>query len=555
MPARILHRISLAVFVVAAVALAAGCSRRETDVERGNREGILFLASGGEPRDIDPTTNIGSAESRMISALFEGLVVYSPDGKKVMPAAAERWDISLDGLTYTFHLRDGMKWSNGDPVTADDFLYGFRRVLEPAIGAEAAQQAMPILGAADYAEGRNKDINSVGLRAIDPRTFEIRLAHPAPYFLGQLTNYPFMPLHRPTLEKFNGYLRRDSGWTRPGNLVGNGAFRLKSWRTNEAVIVEKNPQYWNAGNVRLNEVHFRVIDTPDAEELAFRGGRIHLTYGLTATKADSYRASKSPYFRSEQELATYWITFNVALPPFNDARVRKAFALAADRNALAHDVLRGQQPAEHLVADGAGGFTPTARLKRDPERARALLAEAGFPGGQGFPTVNLTYTAARAGWKEACEALQFMWQKELGVRVELAQIEYKVWLEALRTKKHQVAFESWLSGVDDPVEWMGLYVSGSPNNDAQWSNAAYDAHFAAADRAVTQADRFAHFQAMGELLLEEMPILPLYHLNHHFLKQTSVRGWEEKQLASHPLEYVWLDPNAPARPLGVTTLP
>ncbi len=363
-----------------------------------------------------------------------------------------------------------------------------------------------------------------------------------------------MPLHRPTLEKFDAYLRRDSGWTRPGNLVGNGAFRLKSWRPSEAVIVEKNPHFWNAKNVRLNEVHFRVIDNPDAEELAFRGGRIHVTFGLTATKADSYRASKSPYFRMEPELATFWITFNVAQPPFNDARVRKAFALAADRTALAQDVLRGQRAAEHIVVDGAGGFTPTARFTRDPERARALLAEAGFPRGEGFPTVNLTYTAARAGWKEACEALQFMWRKELGVRVELAQIEYKVWLDALRTKKHQFAFDSWLSGVDDPVEWMGLYVSGSPNNDAQWSNAAYDAHFAAADQAVTQADRFAHFQAMDALLLDEMPILPLYHYNHFFLKQTSVRGWEENQLATHPLENVWLEPTASVRTLGVTTL-
>ncbi len=181
--------------------LLAGCGRRETDVERGNREGILFLASGGEPRDLDPTTNIGSAESRIISALFEGLVRVSGDGKKIMPAAAESWEISPDGLTYTFHLRSGLKWSNGDPVTADDFLYGFRRVLEPAVAAEAAQQAMPILGATDYAEGRSKDINAVGLRVIDPRTFEIRLAHPAPYFLGELAFYPFMPLHRPTIGK------------------------------------------------------------------------------------------------------------------------------------------------------------------------------------------------------------------------------------------------------------------------------------------------------------------------------------------------------------------
>src|SRR5262249_45014987 len=270
-------------------------------------------------------------------------------------------------------------------------------LLEPPLGAEAAQQAFPILGAADYVEGRNKDINSVGLRVIDPRTFEIRLAHPAPYFLGELTVYPFFPLHRPTIEKFNAYTRRDSAWTRPGNLVGNGAFRLKSWRPNETLIVEKNPLYWNAARIKLKEVHFRVIDNPDAEELAFRGGRLHITYGLTATKTESYRAAKSPYLHSEPMLATYWITFNTTQAPFNDSRVRKAFALAADRSSIAQEVLRGQKPADTIVVDGAGGFKSEARLQRDPERARALLSEAGFPGGTGFPTVTLNYTAARAG--------------------------------------------------------------------------------------------------------------------------------------------------------------
>ena len=552
------HRLDMQItsarFALASLAvslLLVGCSRRTTDVEIGNREGILHLGGGGEPRDLDPTTNIGSAENRILATLFEGLVIPSADGKKIVPAAAERWDLSPDGRVYTFHLRPSLKWSNGDPVTADDFLYGFRRIVEPAVGAEAAQQAFIITGARAYVEGRTKELQSVGFRVVDPLTFEITLENPAPYFLGQLCYYPFYPLHRPTLEKFDGYLRRNSGWTRPGNLVGNGAFRLKSWRANESVVVEKNPVYWDAERVRLREVFFHSIDNPDAEELAFRGGRLHVTYALSATKTEAYRAAKSPYLHTEAELRTNWITFNVAEPPFIDGRVRRALAFAIDREALARDVLRGQRPAENIVVPSAGGYLGTAKLVRDPERARTLLAEAGFPGGVGFPKITLNYTS-RAGWKEACEALQYMWQKELSIRVELAQLEYKVWLDALRTRKHQLIYDGWGSFVDDPVEWVGLYASRSPNNDAGWVNAEYDAHVRGAERAITQEERFGYFRAAETIMLDEMPILPLYHTNRNYLMQTSVRGWQDNLLDVHPLKEVWLDAaGANARPATI----
>src|SRR5476649_2732129 len=183
MPKSSIQQAAAVIFLALLLAWVAGCARRETDVERGNREGILHLGAGGEPRDLDPTTNIGSSESRIIATLFEGLVVPSADGKKFLPGSAERWDISLDGRVYTFHLRPGLKWSNGDPLTADDFLYGFRRVLEPAVGAEAAQQAFIISGARDFVEGHNKDPKSIGLRVLDPLTFEITLDNPDPYFL------------------------------------------------------------------------------------------------------------------------------------------------------------------------------------------------------------------------------------------------------------------------------------------------------------------------------------------------------------------------------------
>lgn len=546
MPTEILHRAAAAASAAVLLTLLfPGCQRRETDVEIGNRTGVLHLGLGAEPRDLDPTTNNGIAEIQIMGALFEGLVNLSPDGKTILPGAAEQWEISADGLTLTFHLRAGMKWSNGDPLTADDFLYGFRRILEPTVGADAADKALPVVGAREYVGGRNKDPKSVGFRVVDPFTFEITLEHPAPYFLGELAYDPFVPLHRPTLEKFKAYLRRDTEWTRAGNLIGNGAFHLKSWRPNDSVVVEKNPRYWDAARVRLREVHFHAIDNADAEELAFRGGRLHGTNSLATTKAENYRVAKSPFFRAEPALTTMWIAFNVAKPPFNDARVRQAFALAIDRPALARDVMRGMLPADTIVTDGAGGFPSRVQWQRDPERARALLAEAGFPGGRGFPAVTLPYTGPR---RDACEALQFMWQQELGVRVELAQTERKVWLDALRSHDFQFILTGWTSQVDDPVESFGTFQSDSPNNVPGWSNAEYDKRYLASERALTQIARFEQFHDMEEMLHQEMPVLPLYFGQRRFLLQTSVQGWESNILNHHPVKDLWLETKTGTKP-------
>ncbi len=518
----------------------AACRKRETPVERGDRDQILHLAAGGEPRDLDPTMGIGTAEGRIFMALFEGLISVSPDASRVVPAAAQSWDLSSDGRTYTFHLRAGMKWSNGDPLTSADFLYGFRRVLEPQLGAESVQYAFVIAGARAFVEGKTKDFATVGLRSPDPLTFEITLEHPAPYFLGQLYNYPFFPLHRATLEKHGGYLRRDSKWTRPGNLVSNGPFRLTGWRVNDAVVLEKNPEYWDASRVRLQGVQFHSIDNLDAEERTFRGGRLHATFGLTGQKADAYRAQKSPALHSEPILGTWFITYNVSEPPFRDPRVRRALAFATDRVSLARDVLRGQRPADNLAVRGAGGYVSRSPVPANVAQARALLAAAGFPDGAGFPAVQLTYSASRAGMKESCEALQFAWKRDLGIQVDLAQIEYKVWLDALRTRKHQFILDSWSSRVDDPVEWFGLFTTDSPNNDAGWLNADYDAAFLASESDSNPAARFEHFQKLDALLLQEMPVIPLFHGNKDYLLHPSVRGWEDNALDAHPLQGVWI---------------
>ncbi len=536
-----------------------GCRKSETPVEAGNREQILHIGNGAEPRDLDPTIANSLTESCILVALYEGLVNYSADARGILPGAAERWEVSPDGKVYTFHLRPGLKWSNGDPLTSEDFLYSFRRLLEPSLGAENANYLDPVVGALDFREGRSHDPATVGLRAPDPQTFEITVKTRVPYFLGLLVNSPFHPLHRASIDKLDGRLHRGGAWTRPGNLITNGPFRLKEWRVNDALIVEKNPNYRDAAHVRLKEIVFHPIDNLDTEERNFRGGLLHITRNVPVVKLDDYRKQKSPFLKADPLVQTKYMTFNATKPPFNDQRVREAFAWTVDRAALVAQVIRdGSRPADSLTVPGSGsmnngeGYHSRTRLTHDPEKARAALAEAGFPGGAGFPKTELIFTGSHPGEQGMVEALQAMWQQELGVRVDLAEQEEKVWLDTLRTKNFQLLIDGWSAAVNDPVDMFQIFLSNSPNNDAGWVDPAYDAEFDAAANAPDDTERELHLQTMDAVLIEQLPIVPLFYRNQNYLVQGSVQGWKENMLDWHPFQSVYLGPPAPTVPGGAT---
>ena len=515
--------------------LAVGCAKRETPADTGIREGILHVGNGAEPRNLDPTTAVSVTEAAVLGSLFEGLVNYAPDCRSVLPGAAERWDISPDGRVYTFHLRAGLKWSNGDVLTADDFLYAFRRLLEPALGAEDAIYADWVVGAQDYRTKKTHDLAAVGFRAPDPQTFEITLRERAPFFLGLLATNPWYPVERATLEKHGGYLNRESDWTRPGNLVGNGPFRLLAARTNDSITVEKNPSYWDAAHVRLRQVVYHPIDNAETEEKAFRGGRLHATRFVPASKLDGYRQDHAALLHSDPEVASNFVDFNVSRPPFNDVRVRRAFALAADRAAIVDEVLRdGSRAAVGLAVPGSGGYAPRAQLACDPARARALMTEAGFPNGANFPAVSVVFAPSQQGVQSVVEALQAMWQKELGVRVDLVAKEEKVWLDTIRTKDFSMLFDGWTSAINDPVDMLQNWLSQSPNNDTCWTSAAYDAEYAAAGQAANDAERLTHLQNADAILVDELPVIPVFHKNRCYLVLPAVDGWKDNLLGWHP---------------------
>jgi oligopeptide transport system substrate-binding protein len=535
-------RRSLAASLLAAVVFSSfGCGRHETRVAAGTRDQVLHLGNGAEPKDLDPNTQVATIEYNIMSALFEGLVVIAGDGETILPGVAERWEISPDGLVYTFHLRSEARWSDGAPVTADDFLFSFRRVFTPSIAAANADVGYAIAGASDFANGKNASPDSLGLRAVDARTFEIRLAHPAPYLFFVLGGAPFLPVPRHVVERHGGATRSGTPWTRPGNLVSNGCFVLKSWQPQVNVTVAKNPQYWDRAHVRLNEVRFYGIESTDSEERAYRAGELHLTYGTPLNKLAGYRGNAASPLHVTPMLWTNYAIFNTTRPPFDRLEVRRAFALAIDRERLVFGVLHESGSVAHaMTRPGTGGYSPPVLPDHDPAEARRLLAKAGYPGGAGLPKIEFLMRSGGAA-VELAQVLQNNWQQELGVRIEIVQQESKTVLDAMGSKNYQAGLTGYFYGIP-AAEFILTQGNGdSPSNWTGWKNPEFNRAFDAAKFARSTEARFAAYDQMERLIQAEAPYAPLFYVNQCNLIHPSVRGWRDNPFYAIDWRDLWLE--------------
>src|ERR1044071_5097170 len=326
--------------------LFAGCTPPPTRVSFGDREQILFFGNGAEPQDVDPQTVTGVPEEHVITALFEGLVSEDPHDLHPVPGVAESWDISADGTMYTFHLRKTARWSNGEPLTARDFIRSYRRMLMPSLAAEYAYMLYVVTNAERFNTGKIGDFSKVGFKALDDFTLQVQLTAPGSYFLSLLNHYSWFPVPVSVIERCGPIDQRGNRWTRPENFVGNGPFTLTKWRINDVLVVNKSPTYWDAERVRLREIRFYAIESFESQERAFRAGQLHVTYEAPLSKIDSYRRDRPELIRVDPHLGTYIYRLNVTKPPLQDKRVRRALALAVDRVAIATRIRRaGEIPA------------------------------------------------------------------------------------------------------------------------------------------------------------------------------------------------------------------
>lgn len=519
--------LALAALVSTALLLSA-CRPRLSSVDQGIREQVLHAGNGVEPSTLDPQRNSGSPEAFIINELFDALVVADPDNiNQVLPNGAERWDISADGLQYTFHLRQDGRWSNGDPVTAEDYRAAFVRIVEPALGGTLANLAYPIAGAEDYHRGVSRDPATVGVSTDGSWIFRIRLRAPLPQLLNYLETYPFVAVHRPSIEAHGGWTNPASPWTRPGTLVSNGPYRLKTWTPNRPLILERNPYFRDAAQTALREIHFHPIDSIETEDRAYRTGQLHYTSTVPTTKLSVYRRESPDQLHIAPRLGLHYLNVNTEHPVLRDPRVRRALAYAIDRRQLADRVLgRGELPALSLGQPGMGGYQPVHQITAGADEARRLLADAGFPGGAGFPRVSYLYNTSERN-REVAEALQQIWRRELGIDVELRNEEWKVFLDSRRTGRYELARAGWNPFTPECAELFLLCHSTSEFNDSRWRNAAYDRTYDRAAAEMDRAARHALYQELDRMILDEMPVIPIAYNTVVRLVHPSVQGWRD----------------------------
>lgn len=535
-----LRSLALRLFLAAAALGAAGCGRRAPPVETAGAERTLLVTNPAEPATLDPHLVSAGTEFDLVVALFEGLCALNPRTSRPEPATAARWEVSPDGLVYTFHLRRDARWSDGTPVTAQDFVASWRRALAPELGAEGAYLLYPLRHAAALNSGRLTDPAQLGAEALDAHTLRVTLERPTPH-LPALAALPiWFPVPLAAIARHGPPERRTTDWTRPGRLVGNGPFMLEEWVPNARLVAGRNPHYWEAATVWLARLRFLANETAEADERAFRAGQVHVTAALPSAKLEAYRMERPGVLRTDPFLQTIFLRFNTTRPPFDDARVRRAFALAVDRDAIADRVLRGgRRAARSLVPPGAGDYPARDVVPTDFAEARRLLAAAGFPGGQDLPVVELQ-VRNDADQPRVAEVLQARWQEELGITVRLLQVEQKTWIRQQQNLDYTLSTGGWIGDFVDPVTFLDLFLGGGGNNWTGWADATYDDLLAQAAATAAPEARRQLLQQAEDLLLAQAPVAPLFFGVRHFLVHPAVRGWEPSLLGQQQYKRVYL---------------
>lgn len=490
-----------------------------------------------EPRSIDPLLTPDVQGQRIADDLFEGLTAVGIDGRPV-PGVAESWQSSPDGLTWVFHLRPAARWSNGAPLTAQDFVYSWRREVDPRTGAQDAEELAPIAGALAIASGKAAP-DTLGVRALDAHTLQVRLAGPTPYLLDLLCQQYLYPVYAPAIRRYGDQ------WTQPGHIVSNGAFVLRERILGNRITLQKNPLYWDAAHVRLQRVVYYVLPDRSVQSERFMAGQVQWTDSFAANQSDWLRAHlgaqvvNSPYF------GTYMLGFNFQMPPFkNNQPLREALVLAIDREPLVHAMRSIYQPAYTLIPPLPGYVQQIpAWVKLSGEArhalARTLYREAGYSAA--YPLhVDISTSVQGADERHLYEAVAAEWRAILGADVHVDEEEFKVLIQDRELHKLPLFHDAWIGDYPDPNTFMQNFHSGNGNNNGGYSNPLFDRLIDQAGQETDNAARYRLFEQAERLLNQDAAYVPIYYYATRHLVKPYVRGWRLNVMDRNLSRYMYV---------------
>ncbi|MBI1382772.1 MAG: peptide ABC transporter substrate-binding protein [Planctomycetaceae bacterium] len=535
---------------------------RALSAARIERADMVFNNST-EISTLDPATVTGVPEGRILRAIFEGLTIKHPETLEALPGMAERWEVSPDGLTYTFHIRRGARWTNGDPVTAHDFVYSWQRFLDPRTAAEYAYQLWYVEGAEAYSTDVGQDgaprrsFDTVGIRALDEQILEVKLAAPTPFFLQLTAFYPLYPVNRRNLEEAKAQFPDtwQFEWLRPERLVTNGPFRVAERRVNDRIRLVKNEDYWAADEVALRTIDALAIESYMTGLNLYLSGEVDWINLVPASLVPRLLPREdfdpTPYFGS------YFFRINTTRPHLADKRIRRALALAIDRRAITDKIVKsGQRPWYSLVPFGMEGYTPqeldhagkdgaldyAAALTQDQEEAKRIFAELGYgSGGRDFPTIELHYNTSETH-RDIAEVVADTWKRVLGVDAKLLNQEWKVYLDTQSNLNFDVSRSAWIGDYIDPNTFLDLFVTGGENNKTGWGDARYDELIEKSKYEVDPAVRRAQLEEAERILMDELPILPIYSYVTQNIVNPRLGGFPGNLLDEQfPRFWYWMD--------------
>ncbi|MBU3158175.1 peptide ABC transporter substrate-binding protein [Clostridium frigoris] len=546
-------RISAVMLSVAvSVSLLAGCGSKTATNSNGKVTQAITFNLGAEPKTIDPALSTAIDSGDVIGNAFEGLMRLDSKDKPVL-GTADSYKVSKDGLTYTFHIRKGALWSDGKQVVAGDFEYAWKRALKPATASEYAYQMFYLKNGQGYNEsGLSADKKTagvkaataadVGVKATNDSTLVVTLENPTTYFLSLLAFQTYMPVRKDVADT-------NSAWaTKPATYISNGAFKMKEWKPKDVMTFVKNDKYWDTKNIKLETLNYKMLEDQTASLSAYKAGQIDMLYQPPQSEIPALVKDGSCIITPNY--GTYYYVANLtpeavklnpeAAKAIQNAKVRKALSLAINRKDIVANVSKGgETPATSLVPKGSlepngkdfasKAYYPAAG---DIAKAKKLLAEAGYPGGKGFPKLTFTYNTG-AGHQNIAAAVQDMWKTNLGIDVDLKNQEWKVFIQTRNDKKYILARDGWLADYTDPMSFLDLLTTSSGNNDSGYSNPVYDAKILAAKKELDPTKRMAILHEAEDIIMKDDVVIPIYAYTNTVVLKSNIKGVRTSPLGQH----------------------